>query len=63
MEVAARNVKRVTLELGGSDPMIVCEDADIDEAVSADGWSVLQLRSGVSWHQALYLFDKIYDNS
>jgi succinate-semialdehyde dehydrogenase/glutarate-semialdehyde dehydrogenase len=35
MEVAAQNVKRVTLELGGSDPMIVCEDADIDEAVSA----------------------------
>ena len=35
MEVAAQNVKRVTLELGGSDPMIVCDDADIDEAVSA----------------------------
>jgi acyl-CoA reductase-like NAD-dependent aldehyde dehydrogenase len=35
MEVAAANVKRVTLELGGSDPMIVCDDANIDEAVSA----------------------------
>src|SRR5437016_8135407 len=35
MEVAAQNIKRVTLELGGSDPMIVCDDADIDEAVSA----------------------------
>ncbi|HLC43273.1 MAG TPA: aldehyde dehydrogenase family protein [Methylomirabilota bacterium] len=32
MEVAGREIKRVTLELGGSDPMIVCDDADIDAA-------------------------------
>jgi succinate-semialdehyde dehydrogenase/glutarate-semialdehyde dehydrogenase len=62
MEVAARNVKRVTLELGGSDPMIVCDDADIDEAVSAAavgrffncGQACLAIKR-------LYLFDKIYD--
>jgi succinate-semialdehyde dehydrogenase/glutarate-semialdehyde dehydrogenase len=28
-------MKRVTLELGGSDPVIVCEDADVDAAVKA----------------------------
>jgi succinate-semialdehyde dehydrogenase / glutarate-semialdehyde dehydrogenase len=32
MEVAGPLIKRVTLELGGSDPMIVCEDADVSAA-------------------------------
>jgi betaine-aldehyde dehydrogenase len=32
-ELAARDFTRTTLELGGCDPMIVCDDADIDEAV------------------------------
>src|SRR5215468_2655885 len=62
MEVAAQNVKRVTLELGGSDPMIVCDDADLDEAVSAAsvgrffncGQACLAVKR-------LYLFEKIYD--
>ncbi len=35
MQVASETIKRVTLELGGSDPMIVCDDADLDQAVSA----------------------------
>jgi succinate-semialdehyde dehydrogenase/glutarate-semialdehyde dehydrogenase len=62
MEVAAQNIKRVTLELGGSDPMIVCDDADLDEAASAAsvgrffncGQACLAIKR-------LYLFDKIYD--
>src|SRR5256712_7146723 len=62
MEVAAQNIKRVTLELGGSDPMIVCDDANLDEAVSAAsvgrffncGQACLAIKR-------LYLFDKIYD--
>jgi succinate-semialdehyde dehydrogenase/glutarate-semialdehyde dehydrogenase len=35
MSVAGPRLKRVTLELGGSDPVIVCEDADVDAAVKA----------------------------
>ncbi len=34
MKLAADNVTRVTLELGGSDPMIVCDDADIRRATA-----------------------------
>ena len=62
MEVAAETVKRVTLELGGSDPMIVCDDANVDAAVSAAsvgrffncGQACLAIKR-------LYLFDGIYD--
>jgi len=34
MALAADRVARVTLELGGSDPMIVCADANLDSAVA-----------------------------
>jgi acyl-CoA reductase-like NAD-dependent aldehyde dehydrogenase len=35
MALASQGTKRLTLELGGSDPMIVCDDADVEAAASA----------------------------
>jgi succinate-semialdehyde dehydrogenase/glutarate-semialdehyde dehydrogenase len=62
MASAASTIKRVTLELGGSDPMIVCDDADIEEAVKGAavgrffncGQACLAIKR-------LYLFDSIAD--
>jgi succinate-semialdehyde dehydrogenase/glutarate-semialdehyde dehydrogenase len=33
--IAGPDLKRLTLELGGSDPVIICEDADVETAVKA----------------------------
>ncbi|HUK89145.1 MAG TPA: aldehyde dehydrogenase family protein [Blastocatellia bacterium] len=63
MASAAAQIKRVTLELGGSDPMIVCDDADMDGAVKAAavgrffncGQACLAIKR-------LYLFDSIADD-
>ncbi len=62
MELAGPDFKRITLELGGSDPMIVCPDADINKAVSGcmigRFWNAGQACLAV---KRLYLFDEIYD--
>ena len=44
MAAAARDIKRVSLELGGKSPFVVFDDADIDEAVE---WIMF----GIFWNQ------------
>ncbi len=38
MAMASRNLTNVTLELGGKDPMIVCQDADLERAARGAVW-------------------------
>ncbi|MDH3676669.1 MAG: aldehyde dehydrogenase family protein [Anaerolineae bacterium] len=63
MQVAGPKFKRITLELGGSDPMIVCPDADMRKAVNGAMigrfWNAGQACLAV---KRLYLFDEIYDD-
>ncbi|MGO4958464.1 NAD-dependent succinate-semialdehyde dehydrogenase [Luteococcus sp. Sow4_B9] len=60
--IAAKNLKKSTLELGGADAFIVLEDADVDKAVS---WAVF----GRHWNagqvccssKRLIVVDAVYD--
>jgi succinate-semialdehyde dehydrogenase/glutarate-semialdehyde dehydrogenase len=62
MAVAGPQFKRLTLELGGSDPMIVCPDADMAKAVNGAMigryWNAGQACLAV---KRLYVFADIYD--
>ena len=63
MEIAGPDFKRVTLELGGSDPVIVCEDADVEAAVKAviigRYWNAGQACLGC---KRVYVHDSVYDD-
>jgi len=37
--LAAQQLKKIHLELGGNDPFIVCDDIDVDTAVRAAAWT------------------------
>jgi acyl-CoA reductase-like NAD-dependent aldehyde dehydrogenase len=60
--IAASGFKRLTLELGGSDPVIVCDDADVDAAVKAviigRYWNAGQACLGC---KRVYVHDSVFD--
>ncbi|HJL00741.1 MAG TPA: aldehyde dehydrogenase family protein [Polyangiaceae bacterium LLY-WYZ-15_(1-7)] len=62
MEAASQGPTDVVLELGGKDPMIVCDDADLDHAVEQAMLGVFtacgQMCVGV---ERIYVFDAVYD--
>jgi succinate-semialdehyde dehydrogenase/glutarate-semialdehyde dehydrogenase len=62
MEVAGGQMKRVTLELGGSDPMIVCEDADLDKALTgASVGRFYNCGQACLAVKRLYVVESVYD--
>jgi len=62
-ESAGKNLKRVSLELGGNNPFVVCEDADIDQAVH---WASLSAFSNAGQRCAsasrIFVFSDVYDD-
>jgi len=60
--LAADNLKKVSLELGGKDPVIVCDDADIEVAAKGSAWGGF-LNSGqvCTSVERVYVFDSIAD--
>ncbi|EKV06654.1 Aldehyde dehydrogenase, putative [Penicillium digitatum] len=62
MAACATTLKRVTLELGGNDPAIVCEDVDIDAVVPKIGTLSYLCSSQICMMiKRLYVHEKIYD--
>lgn len=61
-EIAGRRLARVSLELGGKNPLLVCDDADLDNAVK---WTCLSAFSNAGQRCAsasrIIVFDDIYD--
>src|SRR4051812_13861563 len=62
VSVAGPDLKRVTLELGGSDPVIICADGDVDAAVKAviigRYWNAGQACLGC---KRVFVHDSVYD--
>ena len=60
--LAAPLVKKVHLELGGKDPFVVCEDADLDVAVPGVAWAALLNAGQVSAStERVYLQQSIFN--
>eukprot|EP01134_Creolimax_fragrantissima_P000151 CFRG0151T1 len=59
---AKSNLKNVTLELGGKSPLIVCEDADLDQAVEAASIGLF-MNNGqcCSASSRIFVHETIYD--
>lgn len=62
MERAARRLTPVSLELGGKDPMIVLEDADVELAANAAVWGAM-FNAGQTCVsvERVYVLEPIYD--
>lgn len=63
MAAAAPTLKRVTLELGGNDAAIVCEDVDIDSVVAKVAFLAFVHTGQICMNvKRIYVHEKIYDS-
>src|SRR5215831_17599180 len=61
-QLAAERVKKVNLELGGNDPFIVCDDADVEIAVRGAVWAAyLNMGQVCTSGERFYVFDSVAD--
>jgi betaine-aldehyde dehydrogenase len=59
---AAEGIKKVSLELGGNDPFIVCDDVDIDTAVRASVWAAyLNMGQVCTSGERFYVLESVAD--
>jgi aldehyde dehydrogenase (NAD+) len=59
---AESNLKRVTLELGGKSPLIICKDADLDEALQVAHFAIFANMGQVcTAGSRLFVQEEIYD--
>ncbi|MCS6914387.1 MAG: aldehyde dehydrogenase family protein [Myxococcales bacterium] len=62
MAAAAQTLTPVVLELGGKDPMIICDDADLDQAVASAMVGVFTACGQMCVAaERIYVFDAVYD--
>ncbi|KAJ5667701.1 Aldehyde dehydrogenase N-terminal [Penicillium maclennaniae] len=62
MASCAKTLKRVTLELGGNDPAIICDDVDIDAIIPKIGILSYLCSSQICMMiKRLYVHERIYD--
>jgi acyl-CoA reductase-like NAD-dependent aldehyde dehydrogenase len=62
LEAAARTITPVVLELGGKDPFIVCDDADLEAAAhSAMSGCFISAGQNCVASERLLVFDRVYD--
>lgn len=62
MAKAAETLTPVSLELGGNDAMLVCDDADIERAVSGAVWAGLQnCGQSCGGVERIYVHELVYD--
>ena len=62
MAAAADTLTPVLLELGGKDPMIVCEDADVDRAARGAVWGSFQNAGQTCMSvERVYVAEAVYD--